>query len=66
MPDYKLPEVIYSDEYLPKAGDLRNMVKVYDRDRFELFNEDIVYDQLCDDELIDYFANSFLVIGQLQ
>ena len=66
MPDYKLPEVIYSDEYLPKAGDLRNMVKVYDRDRFELFNEDVVYDQLCDDELIDYFANSFLVIGQVQ
>ncbi len=66
MPDYKMPNVIYSDGHLPQKGELRNMVKTYDRNRFELFDEETVYDQLCEDGLIDYFANSFLVIGKLQ
>ena len=32
MPDYKMPNVIYSEEYLPEPGDLRNVVNVFDRE----------------------------------
>lgn len=61
MPDYKLPEVIYSDEHLPLAGDLRYFRCNYDSVRMYLYNEAIVSDQLCKDNIFDYFANSFLV-----
>lgn len=64
MPDYKMPSVIYSDDYLPKRGELRNISNVYDRDRNQIFDEEVVFDQLCADGKFDYFANSFLVFAR--
>ena len=64
MPDYKMPTVIYSDEFLPEQGDIRNVTNVYDRERYRFFNEETVYDQFCRDHMIDYFANSFLIIAE--
>lgn len=64
VPDYKMPTVIYSDAYLPQAGDLRNIAQAYDRPRMKLFNEELVYDALCEDGQFPYFANSFLVIAE--
>lgn len=65
LPDYKMPNEIYSDDRLPKVGDIRNMTQVYDRDRYLLFDEDKVYDALCQDNLFREFANSFLIISSL-
>ncbi len=62
MPDYKLPTVIYSDDYLPKMGDLRQVTAVYDRAKLAVFKEESVFDQICRDGQFPYFANSFLVI----
>lgn len=64
MPDYKMPMTIYSDQYLPKSGELRNISNAYDRPRMKLFNEELVYDALCKDGQFPYFANSFLVIAE--
>lgn len=64
MPDYKMPTMVYSEEYLPKRGELRNISAVYDRERYELFDEEAVYDQFCDDGMFAYFANSFLIFAQ--
>lgn len=64
MPDYKMPTMVYSEEYLPKRGELRNITAVYDRERYELFDEEAVYDQFCDDGMFGYFANSFLIFAQ--
>lgn len=64
IPDYKLPNAVYAKNYLPKAGDLRNMSTAYDRARFKLFDEDIVYDQLCNDQKFEYFSNSFLIFAK--
>lgn len=64
VPDYKLPNAVYAEGYLPKAGDLRNMSIAYDRARFKLFDEDIVYDQLCKDQKFEYFSNSFLIFAK--
>lgn len=63
FPDYKLPTVVYSEDMLPKPGELRNNTNVYDRERFLTFDEDAAYDQLCEDGNIEYFANSFLVFA---
>ena len=66
MPDYKLPSEIYSEDYLPKPGNLRNISTAYDRDRYKLFDEEKTFDALCEDNLFEEFANSFLVISSLE
>ena len=60
-PDYKLPEVIFSDDRLPNPGEIRNYRKDYCSPRQYLFNEAIVEDQICRDRKYDYFANSYLI-----
>lgn len=61
MPDYKLPEVIFSDERLPQPGELREYKKDYNAARVYNFYDAVICDQLCSDKMISYFANSFLV-----
>lgn len=61
MPDYKLPETIYTDDKLPEPGELRNYRKDYNASRIYNFYDAVVSDQLCADKMMDYFANSFLV-----
>lgn len=63
MPDYKLPNEIYSDNYLPQKGSLRNVSTSYDRERYELFEEELAFDDICEDGRFPEFANSFLVIS---
>lgn len=60
-PDYKFPNTIYSDEYLPKIGQLNRNTCNLDADRMLLFNESLVYDKLIEDEIFPMFSNSFLV-----
>ena len=62
MADYKLPDVIYSDEIMPKPGELRYYRCDYSDPRIYNFNDAVVCDQLCKDHVFDYFANSFFVI----
>lgn len=62
VPDYKLPTAIYSDEYLPRVGEIRTWGTNYDAVRIGMFNEGIAADQICKDKVFDYFSNSFLVI----
>ena len=54
---------VYSDAHLPGKGDLRNMALAYDRERYELFDEDTAYDGICEEKEFPFFANSFLVIA---
>lgn len=60
--DYKLPDVIYSDDMLPKTGDLRYYKKDYADCRIYNFNDAAAFDQICTDSKFDYFSNSFLFI----
>ena len=64
FPDYKLPNIIYSEKYLPKIGDLRNLIHNYDMSRYVFFDEGIVYDQLIKDSNFEKFSNSFLTIAE--
>lgn len=62
-PDYKLPEKIYSDDYLPKKGELtRNQLNM-DAERVILFDESKVYDQMIDAGLFQEHSNSFLIFA---
>lgn len=63
MPDYKLPSEIYSDKSLPSFGSIRYPSVAYDRDRYELLDERLAFDSVCQDEMFGEFANSFLVIS---
>ena len=63
LPDYKIPQTIFSEGYLPKTGELRNVSTTYDMDRLQIFKEDAVYDSICRDGMFEYFANSFLVFA---
>lgn len=62
MPDYKLPDVIYSEKMLPMPGMERNYGKDYNAARIYNCNDAIVTDQICADKMFSYFANSFLVV----
>lgn len=60
-PDYKFPMKVFSDEYLPKPGELNNNLQNFDRKRLLLFNEGNVYNTLLEEGLYSVYANSFLV-----
>lgn len=59
-PDYKFATTLYSDEYLPKAGELVNNMRNFDMERMALFNEGKVFDQIVADGLFAQFSNSFM------
>lgn len=61
-PDYKLPMSIYSDEYLPKVGELTNNMNNFDRERMVLFDEGQAFDNMIRNGLFPEFSNSYLVI----
>ena len=61
-PHYKFPKTIYSDNRIPKKGELRDNFCNFDRNRIQLFNEGKVYDSLTDAGLFQEFSNSFLVL----
>lgn len=65
VPDYKLPSAVYAQDYLPGQGDLTNISNAYDRKRYQLFDEEAVFDSFCEDGQFEYFANSFLIISTL-
>ena len=62
-PDYKFATRIYSDDYLPRKGELVRNIHNYDNDRMYLFNEELVYDGLIEEKMFPFFSNSFLVIA---
>lgn len=63
-PDYKFAMSLYSDEHLPKRGDLASNIRNFDRDRMYLFDEELVFDNLIEDHMFPFFSNSYLVIAR--
>lgn len=61
-PDYKLPRVIYSDEFLPKVGELRMNHENYDRNRIAMFQDDKVLDDFVKEGMFPQFSNSYMVV----
>ena len=61
FPDYKLPSVIYSEDYLPNETASRASYLNYDADRLLLFDEEKVYKNIKTLEDWKMFSNSFLI-----
>lgn len=62
LPDYKLPNVIFSDEYLPNEEQIDKLYMPYYYDNTILnFDEKKVYKQILRENKFDFFANSYFV-----
>ena len=61
-PDYKLPHTIYSDQYLPKSGELIDNIRNFDMDRLILFDETKTFQSIVSSGMIREFSNSFFII----
>ncbi len=61
LPDYKLPNIIFSDDYLPDENTI-NQYSVYYTEGTKInFDEQKAYCQTIQNGVFDIFANSFLV-----
>ena len=60
-PDYKFPMQIFTDERLPKTGELTMNLMNMDQSRYMLFDEAKTYDSFVGTEYFKTFANSFLI-----
>ncbi len=60
-PDHKFPSAIYSDDWLPKKGELMEHRRNFDRDRLLLFDEGRAWDTITDEGLFGECSNSFLI-----
>lgn len=61
-PDYKFMTAVYSDERLPKPGELYDNLRNFDRDRMLLFDEKQAFDGIIKDGLFPVFSNSYAVV----
>ena len=61
-PDYRICDRVYSDDYLPKTGELNNNRRNYFGERMILFDEDMVFDEVVENNLFSVFSNSFFVV----
>lgn len=75
LPDYKMPQVVYSEDYLPKNGSIDNWIPYYEPNGNSMISdEERIYGDLVDNDVFEFFANSFMVecsaddenIGQIQ
>ena len=60
-PDYKFPVKIFSDDRLPRPGELSRNWQNLDADRLKLFDEAKAFDTILQAGLFPEFSNSFLV-----
>lgn len=61
FPDYKMPQMIYSEDYLPKVGELKPAAISYDTDRLIFFDEIQAFNCIIESGDFETFSNSFLV-----
>lgn len=61
LPDYKLPQLIYTDEYLPEKNLKERLIPYYRRKDTLVADEQGLYDDVIENGVFPFFANSFLV-----
>ena len=62
FPDYRFAISVYSDDYLPKTGELRDQVGNFDEERLTMFDEGMAMDTLIEEGLFPTFSNSYLLV----
>jgi hypothetical protein len=61
-PDYKFMTDLFSSQRLPQRGELNDNKRNFDNDRFELFDESVVFDAMIEEETFPLYSNSFLML----
>ena len=61
-PDYKFMTCLYSDERLPKTGELSSNLRNFDRERMQLFDEKKVFDTIIQENQFPLFSNSYMML----
>ena len=61
-PDYKFMTCLFSEERLPKMGELSSNLRNFDRDRLLLFDEKKVYDTIIQEGQFPLFSNSYMLL----
>ena len=61
-PDYKYPTMLFTDECLPKEGELFRNIRNIDRDRYVMFDEKKAFDSVIKAGLFPEFSNSYLML----
>lgn len=61
LPDYKLPSLMFSDEYLPTEETIEKYIPYYYENSQIDFDEIKAYKQVIKNNMFDFFANSFFV-----
>ena len=64
-PDYKFPEIICAEGYKPNAENLRKVHFTYSRNSLLYADERDLYRELVENNVSDFFANSFLIEASL-
>ncbi|HFL3236583.1 TPA: class I SAM-dependent methyltransferase [Clostridioides difficile] len=65
VPDYKFCTQVFSDEYLPRIGQVNDIVNNYDRSRLSYFNAVKSINNIISSGYFDVFSNSFLIFAKL-
>lgn len=61
LPDYRLPQMIYTDRYLPGNNLRERLIPYYPRKDSLVADELSLYDAVVENEVFSFVANSFLV-----
>lgn len=62
MPDYKLPNIIFSDDYQPNEDKLQEYTSyLFDENSSVKYDEKKAYVEIIENEQFSFFANSFFV-----
>ena len=61
-PDYRFMKMVFSNQHLPKPGELVDNLRNFDSDRLMLFNEKEAFDASCEDGSFPYYSNSYLIV----
>ncbi len=62
-PDYKLPNEVFSDDYLPEVNHILHDAPNYDQERLALFSEKKAFVNIIRNGDFPFFSNSFLVVA---
>ena len=60
-PDWQFPVKIFSDEYLPRRGELNRNWQTFSADRLKLFDESRAYDSVIEAGMFPEMSNAFLI-----
>lgn len=61
LPDYTLPQLVYSDEYLPNSSVKERVIPYYLDKQYLMAYENDLYDDIVRNQAFEFMANSFLV-----